>query len=160
MKAQELRLPWGDGETTLALPEGWHLKGVLEPASQSGVPDPGEEVRRSLRSPLGSPRLSDLVEEGMAVTLVIDDLSRPTPVDLLLPAVLEELRRGGARREEVVLVTALGVHRRMSEEEVSARIGGDLLGGSAGRTTTVTMRSDWRFWASQSAGPACWSTAR
>jgi nickel-dependent lactate racemase len=128
MKAQELRLPWGDGETTLALPEGWHLNGILEPSSQSGVPGPAEEVRRSLESPIGSPRLSDLVEEGMEVALVIDDVSRPTPVDLLLPAVLEELRRCGVRREELTLVTALGVHRPMSEDEIAARIGGDLPG--------------------------------
>jgi nickel-dependent lactate racemase len=70
------------------------------------------------------PRLGDLVEAGMDVALVIDDLSRPTPVARILPAVLEALERSGARRETITLVTALGVHRPMDEDEIAERIGG------------------------------------
>ncbi len=134
MSKQTITLPWGEEEIILALPGGgapktWHLSGVLEPAPQPGVEDPVEAVRRSLESPIGSPRLSDLIGEGMRVALVIDDLSRPTPVDLILPTVLEELRRGGVRQEDITLVTALGVHRPMTEGEIAARVGGDLLRG-------------------------------
>lgn len=126
MDAQAITLPWGDDETTLVLPEHWHLNGVLEPSTKPGVPDPAGEVRRSLESPIGSPRLSDLVQQGMRVVVVIDDLSRPTPVELILPTVLEKLERGGVRQQDITLVTALGVHRPMSGEELAARVGGVL----------------------------------
>jgi nickel-dependent lactate racemase len=129
MSEQRMTLPWGKEEIALDLPEGWRLNGVLEPSSRPGVDDPVEAVRGSVESPIGSPRLCDMIEEGMQVTVVIDDLSRPTPVDLILPTVLEELRRGGVRQEEITLVTALGVHRPMTEEEMAARVGGDLLRG-------------------------------
>jgi len=118
-----LTLPWGKEELSLALPGGWHLAGVLEPAPRPGVKDPADEVRRSLGEPLGSPRLRDLVKQGMRVALVMDDLSRPTPVALLLPGVLEELAQGGVAREDVTLVTALGLHRPMQAGEVAQRVG-------------------------------------
>lgn len=129
MSRRDMMLPWGEEEITLPLPHDWHVKGVLEPAARPGVTDTAEEIGRSLENPIGSPRLGDLVETGMEVALVIDDLSRPTPVGLILPTILKELDRGGARREDVTLVTALGVHRPMSEDEVAARIGATILEG-------------------------------
>lgn len=121
-----MRLPWGDEMVDLALPESWHLSGYLEPSARPASPVPGEAVRTSLQSPIGSPRLCNLVEEGAKVALVIDDLSRPTPVDLILSAVLEELRRGGARAVDITLIIALGVHRPMTEKEIVARIRGSV----------------------------------
>ena len=120
-------LPWGDEELSLTLPESWHVRGVLEPASACPVEDPVQAVRKSLESPVGSAPLGDLLEEGMEVAVVIDDLSRPTPVGLILPTVLEEIRHGGVREEDITLITALGVHRPMTEEEISARVGDGLL---------------------------------
>jgi nickel-dependent lactate racemase len=129
MSEHKMTLPWGGSEIPLSLPESWCVNGVLEPAPRPGVPDTAAEVARSLEAPIGSLRLRDLVQEGMDVALVIDDLSRPTPLDLILPTVLEELDRGGARLEDITLVTALGIHRPMTEEEVAARVGALALNG-------------------------------
>jgi nickel-dependent lactate racemase len=129
MEGHDMLLPWGTDEMQIALPEDWHVAGILEPASMPPVNDAGDEVHRSLGEPIGSPRLRDLARPGMKVALVIDDLSRPTPVALILPAVLEELARGGIAREAVTLVTALGVHRPMHEEEVAQRVGAALHSG-------------------------------
>jgi nickel-dependent lactate racemase len=129
MRGYDMKLPWGDDEIPLPLPEGWHVNGVLEPAPRAGVRDTADEVARSLEEPVGSLRLRDLVEEGTEVALVIDDLSRPTPLGLILPMVLEELERGGTRPEDITLITALGVHRPMTEEEVAARVGSLALDG-------------------------------
>ncbi|MEJ2556759.1 MAG: lactate racemase domain-containing protein [Anaerolineae bacterium] len=118
MDGHDLLLPWGTDEMQIALPQDWHVAGILEPASVPPVNHPGDEVRRSLREPIGSPRLRDLARPGMKVALVIDDLSRPTPVALILPVVLEELARGGVDPASITLITALGVHRPMREEEV------------------------------------------
>jgi len=123
MDEQTLTLPWGNEELSLSLPDDWHLAGVLEPSTWPGVKGAMDHVRRSLMDPIGSPRLSDLARAGMRVALVIDDLSRPTPVARVLPAVLEELELGGVRREDVTLVLALGLHRPMTGEEIAQRTG-------------------------------------
>jgi nickel-dependent lactate racemase len=128
MGSHGLVLPWGKEELSLALPETWRLAGVLEPSPQPGVKDTAGEVRRSLGEPTGSPRLCDLARKDMKVAVVMDDVSRPTPVGLILPAVLEELERGGVCREDITLVAALGVHRPMQADEMEQRAG-PLLGG-------------------------------
>jgi len=125
----QIRLPWGDAEIPLHLPESWHVDGVLEPAPRAGVRDTADEVARSLEKPVGSARLRDVVEDGTEIALVIDDLSRPTPLNLILPTVVEELERGGAQRQDITLVTALGVHRPMTEEEIAIRVGPLALNG-------------------------------
>jgi nickel-dependent lactate racemase len=99
------------------------MAGVVEPAGQAGVVDTVAEVARSLRRPIGSRPLREIVEPGWQVAVVIDDASRPTPVKLLLPAVVRELEAGGVQREHITVVTALGVHRPMTEAEVVQRVG-------------------------------------
>jgi nickel-dependent lactate racemase len=128
MSTRALILPWGKEDLSLTLPATWRPAKVLEPSPQTGVSDTTEEVRRSLSQPIGSQRLCDLARPGIRVAVVIDDVSRPTPVGLILPAVLEELERGGVRRADVILVAALGVHRPMQADEMERRAG-PLLGG-------------------------------
>jgi nickel-dependent lactate racemase len=123
MDGRAVTLPWGAEELSLALPQDWNLAQVLRPSSQPGVKGAADHARRGLLEPIGSPRLRDLAREGMQVAVVIDDLSRPTPVGRLLPAVLEELAQGGVGREDVTLVVALGLHRPMEEAEVAERVG-------------------------------------
>ena len=124
MDERTLTLPWGKEEISLALPDDWHLAGLLEPSTFPGVRGAMDHVRLGLMEPIDSPCLADLAREGMRVAVVIDDLSRPTPVGRILPAVLEELEQGGVRRDDITLVTALGLHRPMEEDEVSERVGG------------------------------------
>ena len=118
-----LQFPWGDQRLSLSLPDSWKVAGILEPASVAPAADPSEEAERALAQPVGMPRLSELARPGLNVVIVMDDGSRPTPVDLILPAVVKELERGGLSREQMTLVPALGVHRAMEESEIRQRAG-------------------------------------
>jgi nickel-dependent lactate racemase len=111
----------------MTLPEEWRLLGILSPRGPPPVPDVAEEVRRALAEPIGMKPLAELARNASRIALVVDDASRPTPVAQLLPGVLSELERGGAPRERLVLVTALGVHRPMTQVELSERVGPGLL---------------------------------
>ena len=126
---QNLTLPWGRETISLDIPDTWHLAGVMQPSALPGVADPAQEAENSLRAPIGSPRLWELVKPAMKIALVVDDSSRPTPVAKLLPAVLAELQRGGAAPEQITLVPALGLHRPMTAEEITQRTGPDALSG-------------------------------
>jgi hypothetical protein len=124
MDEKTLTLPWGKEEISLALPDDWHLAGILDPSTFPGVRGAMDHVRLGLMEPIGSPCLGDLARAGMRVAVVIDDLSRPTPVGRILPGVLEELAQGGVRWEDITLVVALGLHRPMEEDEFDERVGG------------------------------------
>jgi nickel-dependent lactate racemase len=129
MGVGQLCLPWGKEEIQFTLPDAWQVTGTPQPASLPAAKDSHAEVRRSLAGPIGSPRLSDLARPDMQVALVIDDSSRPTPVDLMLPAVLGELEGAGVGRGAITLVTALGLHRPMAEEEIAQRVSAAGLAG-------------------------------
>ncbi len=126
--AQKLDLAWGKERIEVGLPETWQVIGQMQPAALAAVDDPAKEAARSLAEPVGSPRLSELAKAGMRIVLVVDDSSRPTPVRVILPEVLKELSRAGVSLEQVTVVPALGLHRGMTEEELSERLGRPLAG--------------------------------
>jgi len=96
----------------------------MEPASYPAPLAVQQQLEASLQHPTGLPRLSELAKTGQQIALVIDDDSRPTPVNQLLPAILTELQQGGATLDQVTLVPATGVHYPMSAAAIARRVGG------------------------------------
>ncbi len=95
----------------------------MEPAPSRAPTSLQQEIAASLSKPIGLPPLRDLAKPGQKIALVIDDDSRPTPVDQLLPSVLAELRQAGVTHDQVTLVPATGVHFPMSAAAVARRLG-------------------------------------
>jgi nickel-dependent lactate racemase len=123
METEKITLPWGNEQLSAALPAGWRVADILKPTPVPGVIDAVAETACSLQSPIGSPRLAEIAHPGMSVALVIDDDSRPTPVAQIFPAVLAELQQAGISLDQVTVIPALGVHRPMTQEEVTRRVG-------------------------------------
>ncbi|MGB6122916.1 MAG: nickel-dependent lactate racemase, partial [Bacteroidota bacterium] len=95
--------------------------------------EPEVLVAASLASPIGMPRLSQLVNASSRILIVVDDMSRPTPLHQIVPPLLAELVRGGAQDANIRFLVALGTHRRMTGEEIAAKIGA----GAAARFPVV-----------------------
>ncbi len=99
------------------LGEIYRMQPVKEPADLTA------EIERAVRYPIGAAALSRIVRRGGKVALLVDDNTRPTPAALVLPCLLEELRRAGIGRDDISIVMALGSHRFMTGEEIEAKIG-------------------------------------
>lgn len=127
MSPQPVQIPWGTETLTLQLPEHWHLVGILEPSSLPPVKDVRQEILRALGEPEGMERLQGLVKPGTRVALVVDDISRPTPVCQIAPLVVAELDAAGVRREDIHIIPALGLHRPMTRDELARRVGAEIL---------------------------------
>ena len=112
-----ISLPYGHTEMELEIPS--ERVTVLEAARK--VADP---IRFALATPIGTPRLRDLVKAGQTVAIVTSDITRPCPTHLLLPAVMEELEAAHVARGDVSVVFALGSHRKHRADE-QARLLGD-----------------------------------
>ena len=85
-----VRLPYGKTELTLQLPDDQDVT-VVEPVFTPGLPDPAAALRSALRQPVGSPPLRELAKSGQRVGIIFNDITRPTPNELILPALLDEL---------------------------------------------------------------------
>lgn len=82
--------------------------------SQVGTP----VVAESLKRPIGTPPLRELVGPGQTVCIITSDVTRPLPTATVLPPVMDELHAAGVADQNVLLAIALGSHRPQSEEEL------------------------------------------
>jgi nickel-dependent lactate racemase len=78
-------------------------------------------VSAALEHPIGCPKLRDQVKPGMRVSVAVDDYSRSTKTELMLPLVIEELQKGGVDPDGITIVIAIGTHRSMSQAEIKAK---------------------------------------
>src|SRR4029077_246388 len=94
-----------------------------------GLEDPDAEIRRALENPLGdSPPLRALLTPGMKLTICFDDISLPLPPmrrpdirQRVIEAVLDAAAAAGV--DDVHIIAALALHRRMTEAELRHAVG-------------------------------------
>lgn len=87
------------------------------------APDVRGSVAEALKKPIGIPPLNKLVKRSDKVVVLVDDLTRPTPQNAVLPSVLEGLCAGGLSADNVQIMIALGTHRPMTEAEIVDHLG-------------------------------------
>lgn len=110
-----------------SLPRGWNPISSEDKPPISGVADPTQEIRRALDHPIGSPRIEELAHPGMEVTLLFDDLQRPTPAHLALPEVMDRLNRAGVPDERITGICAVGTHPIPTSEQLKKKVGEKVL---------------------------------
>jgi nickel-dependent lactate racemase len=121
-------LPYGHESKTIEIPEE-NLAFVEGPKQVRPVADLRETVQAAIRNPIGSPSLGDLVaRHGKRTLILVDDGTRNTPQALILPILLEELNAAGVADEDITIMIALGTHRSMTREELTARVGESVFG--------------------------------
>src|SRR5207248_436193 len=101
---------------------------LYPPDSLPGIPDVNAAIRRALMEPLGSDPLPELLTPGMRLTIAFDDISLPLPPmqtpDIrgrVIEHVLEMAARAGV--DDVKLVVANSLHRRMTPAEIQRAVG-------------------------------------
>jgi nickel-dependent lactate racemase len=112
-------LPLGEGTIPVELPACDVT--VADPPGGEAVDVPAA-AERALEEPSG-PELTELVDPDDTVAIVVTDVTRATPEDVLVDALLSELRRVGVFREQVSVVVGLGLHRPMTDTELEAMLG-------------------------------------
>lgn len=123
----QLSVPYGTRQASCMIPRR-NLGEILRPnpvaATKGGERD---RVEEALEHPIGKPRLEEAVRREDMVALIVDDITRPTPLRLIVPAVLKRLRASGIPDEHVKIILALGTHRPMTGGEIRERLGADIV---------------------------------
>jgi nickel-dependent lactate racemase len=122
MKSVELSTSawYGDKPINLEFPDHWEIRVVGDqelPALSL------EEIHRHILSPIASQPLSDLASRHSRATILIDDLSRPTPTAELLRIILSELSKGGVPPDQITIVVAGGTHSPVTAEVIEKKVG-------------------------------------
>ena len=117
----------GEGFRLERLPVGTRV--VYGPESLDPLVDPDQAIRHALANPLGdSQPLRELLFPGMRLTIAFDDISLPLPPmrppdsrQRVIEAVLDLAADAGV--DDVVLIAALALHRRMTDPELRHALG-------------------------------------
>jgi nickel-dependent lactate racemase len=81
-------------------------------------------VKDGLSKPIGAKGLNSLVSKKDKVLIIIDDISRPTPIAKMLPPILDQLKH--VPEGNIKFLLALGTHRKMTPQEIEAKVGADV----------------------------------
>ena len=122
---REVRFGYGRGEQTVAIQEKNHLA-TLMPAEIKVSQSEGELIGAALATPIGTERLKTMAKGKKRIAIVISDVTRPCPSAKILPAVVRELEDAGIADDDILIVSALGSHRRQTEAEHRRLVGDDI----------------------------------
>ncbi len=116
----QLSIAYGKHGLEISLPDDRDIS-IVEPCDLPGLSDPSGAIRQALRTPLGVPPLSEQVRASDRVGIIFSDITRPTPHQIILPALLDELSH--IPRENITLFNALGTHRPNTDAELRLMLG-------------------------------------
>jgi hypothetical protein len=117
----------GEGFRLEKLPVG--RSRVIYPSEPlKGLKDPDGSIQDALANPIDDDPLSTLLKPGMKLTIAFDDISLPLPPmrrpdvrQRVIEAVLDLAAEAGV--DDVHIIAALALHRRMTEAELRHAVG-------------------------------------
>jgi len=117
----EIGLAYGDEILKASIPSE-NLK-IVERRCYPPLRNWKEDVRIALDSPNGVESLEKSVSRGDRIAIIVDDLTRDTPVSLLLQMLLERLKDASVDMDHIDIVMATGSHQEPPTEKVKEKIG-------------------------------------
>jgi nickel-dependent lactate racemase len=98
---------------------------VIEPVHIPGLANEREKAFEAMRHPIGTGPLKEMVKATDKISIVISDLTRPTPNHKLVPWILEELNH--VPKEQFVIINGTGSHRDNTREELIQMLGEEVV---------------------------------
>lgn len=100
-----------------------NLVGPLEMQPVDPLADPEAELERLLAEPIGTPPLLELARGKQSACILICDVTRPVPNELILTGLLRTLEEVGIEKKNILILIATGLHRPNEGEEIVELVG-------------------------------------
>jgi len=120
----KVHLPYGERGIDAEIPDG---ATVLLPERTPPLVDAEAAVRAAIDAPIGSAPLRRIARPGQKAAIVVSDVTRPVPNDVILPPLLEAIDAAGVARGDVTIVIGTGLHRPSRDDERRRILGADIL---------------------------------
>ncbi len=128
--AKTFKIPWAAWRDPdfleLEFPDSWEITNFRMNGADGPVLNE-DEIKQAILNPIGTPKISELAKGKETVVIVVDDMTRTTPVSKIIPHVLEELEKGSIFKDKVTILLALGAHKPMNREDCILKLGKDLV---------------------------------
>jgi nickel-dependent lactate racemase len=121
---QTFKVPWAawyeDNDLLLNFPDTWEVK-VFNMKDAHEISK--EEIKYAIKNPFGTPSLKDLAKGKQNAVVVVEDISRPSSLEIILNIVLEQLNEVGIADDKITLIYALGSHRPLNRQDSIKKLG-------------------------------------
>ncbi len=122
----EVTLDYGRTGLKVRLPDRNVVK-TLRYKDAPPLENPQQALCQVLEHPLGTPPLAELARGRKSACVVICDVTRPVPNQLILSQVLPTLEQAGIPRNEILILVATGLHRETTRDELLEMVGPEIL---------------------------------
>lgn len=124
---KEILFPYGKEKLSHTFDTN-ELSGVLTSSIEEYKPDFDEItlVKKALQEPIGSEKLSELAVGKQNIVIIASDHTRPVPSKIIMPLMLEEIRRGNPDANITILI-ATGCHRGTTKDELISKFGEEIV---------------------------------
>lgn len=116
--SQHIALPFGNGTIRIAI-----AADIVVPRPVEPIANEAEAVQAALDRPIGTRPLAEIVQPGERVAIIVNDITRLTRTELLLPPLLATLNSAGVPDRDIFIVFALGIHRPQTLAEQRQIVG-------------------------------------
>lgn len=119
-------IPYGDRKEYFDAPQG----SVIFEGKMTNIPavkDFKGELISALESPIGTPPLKELAVDRKNIVFLVEDNTRSTPLDIIMPIITDYLNENGVPDNAMSFLTAPGTHRLMTDEEIIQKLGAEMV---------------------------------
>ncbi len=120
-----LDIAYGAEGLAVEIPDN-NLVKILRMQDKPAMENPAVVTAEKLASPTGSPPLSELAGGKSSACVVISDITRPVPNEIILPPILETLEQSGIPRDAITILNSTGIHRPNEGEELVKLLGPEI----------------------------------
>lgn len=123
----KINLPYGRSTKELEISED-RLEGLLLSKTHEYKPVKSESelVRDALCNPIGAEPLENMAKGKKNIVIISSDHTRPVPSRVIIPEILEIIRKAN-RDAEITILVATGAHRASTDEELRDKYGDDIV---------------------------------
>lgn len=121
----QVRLEYGRTGLQVELPDDRVVR-TLSYKRAEPLADPAAEVARCMERPTGSRPLAEIARGRKDACIVICDITRPVPNEMILRPMLETLEAAGIPRDKITILVATGLHRPSTREEHLEMVGREI----------------------------------
>jgi len=120
-----ITLDYGRTGLSVELPED-RVLGPLAMRPTVALADPIQAIANALAHPIGSPPLAEIARGRKNACILVCDITRPVPNQLILPLLLRTLEAQGIARQDILILIATGLHRPNEGAELVELLGPDI----------------------------------
>lgn len=117
-------IPYGEVKIRVDVPNCLGVYGSVY--SKTVLNETKKTIKRAIENPIGTQRLKEIACGKKNAVIVVNDLTRPCPVSIMVEQILDELYMAGIKDEDIKILIANGNHRPMTEEEIKKMLGDEV----------------------------------